>query len=95
MEDKKLICDIVKTLHENLKVPVTCKIRIFKNEEKTLDLAKSIEEAGCSVLTVHGRTKEQNKHLQGCADWSIIKKIKDSLKIPVIANGNIYLFEDV
>jgi len=49
---------MVSNLHKNLKVPVTCKIRILPSEEKTIELAKRIEAAGCSVLTVHGRTKE-------------------------------------
>jgi len=49
---------LVNKLHENLDIPVTCKIRILKSKEKTIKLAKLIEKAGCSVLTVHGRTKE-------------------------------------
>jgi len=48
----------VKKLHENLGIPVTCKIRVLPNKEATLKLAKDIEAAGCSILTVHGRTKE-------------------------------------
>jgi tRNA-dihydrouridine synthase 1 len=48
----------VKKLHENLKIPVTCKMRILPNKENTIELAKKIELSGCSVLTVHGRTKE-------------------------------------
>jgi tRNA-dihydrouridine synthase 1 len=51
-------------------------------------------ESGCSLLTVHGRTKEQNKDKVGSCDWKIIKKIKESINIPVVANGGIHTFED-
>lgn len=44
---------------------------------------------------MHGRTKEQNKDKVGECDWAIIKKIKETLNIPVVANGGIYLFNDV
>jgi len=55
---------------------------------------KIIEDAGCSLLTVHGRTKEQNKQKVGKCDWEMIKKIKRAVKIPVYANGGIYNYED-
>ena len=46
------------------------------------------------MLTVHGRTKEQNKERVGECDWKIIKKIKEYVSIPVVANGGIYSYED-
>ena len=54
-----------------------------------------IVNAGCSLLTVHGRTKEQNKEKVGACDWPMIKKIKDSIGIPVVANGGIHTYDDV
>lgn len=86
---------MVAKLKKNLKVPVTCKIRCLPNEEDTLKLAKEIEKAGAALLTVHGRTREHNKQTVGPANYQIIKKIKETLKIPVIANGGISTFEDV
>jgi len=47
------------------------------------------------LLTVHGRTKEQNKDKVGSCDWEMIRKIKESLNIPVVANGGVYTFPDV
>jgi len=85
---------MVEKLAKNLKVPVTCKIRILPKEEDTMRLVKIIEDAGCSLLTVHGRTKEQNKQKVGKCDWDIIKRIKKTVKIPVYANGGIYNYED-
>lgn len=67
---------IVKTLRENLKVPISCKIRIFEDVTKTIAYAKMLEEAGCQMLSVHGRTREQKGRLTGVADWSQIKIVK-------------------
>lgn len=60
-----------------------------------MSLVKRIEAAGASLLTVHGRLKEHNKHRVGAANHCIIKEIKDTLKIPVIVNGGISTFKDV
>lgn len=95
LQEPDLICEIVKTLHDNLKIPVTCKIRILKNEEETIKLCKNLEESGCSILTIHGRTKEQNKDYVGEANWEIVKKIRNIIKIPMFCNGGIYKFDDV
>ena len=92
---KELICSMVATLHKELKVPVTCKIRCLPTEKETLELALAIQDAGASLLTVHGRCKEHNKHLCGATNYDIIKKIKQALDIPVIANGGIAKFADI
>jgi len=95
MSKPEIVYQLVNILHRHLKVPVFCKMRIFNNMEKTVNFAKMLQEAGCQLLTVHARTKEQKGHQQGLADWSFIKHIKEELNIPVIANGNIQCFEDV
>lgn len=86
---------MVRLMVQECKVPVTCKIRILPDDRDTLRLCKAIEEAGASIICVHGRMKEQKKTLTGECEWEIIRLIKQQAKIPIFANGGIYTFEDV
>lgn len=95
LEDFETIKAIVETLSAGLDVPVTCKIRVFNDEAKTLRLAQMIQDAGCSLLTVHGRTKENTKTKIGPNNFDIIKKIKQTLNIPVFANGGVAHLSDI
>ena len=94
-DDWKLIETLIKEATNRFNIPITCKIRIFDDEKKTIEYAKMIERAGCYLLTVHGRTREMKGQFTGLADWNVIKKIKEQLKIPVFANGNIQTYSDV
>lgn len=58
-------------------------------------MVKKIEEKGASMLTVHGRTRMQNKDLVGRANWSMIRCIKRLVNIPVVANGGVSNFRDL
>lgn len=95
LEEWPLLTRMVKELHDNLSIPVTCKIRVLDDEARTLEMCRLLQDAGCSVLCVHGRTKEMLKQSIGPCDFDIIKKIKETMKIPVIANGGIETMDDV
>jgi len=95
MDNPPLVYELVSILHKYLKVPVFCKIRILPSLDDTIKFAKMLESAGCQLLTVHGRTKEQKGHQQGLANWDAIRRIKEEISIPVIANGNIREYSDL
>lgn len=80
---------IMKAVVENSSVPVTVKIRKGWDKENivAVQVAKIAEEVGISAITIHGRTRSE--FYTGKADWDIIKEVKDSVKIPVIGNGDI------
>ncbi|KAJ8065620.1 hypothetical protein OCU04_006295 [Sclerotinia nivalis] len=96
-EDQGLIYKLINTLHKELDVPVTAKIRILETREKTLEYAKMVVSAGASILTVHGRTREMKGHKTGLADWAVLRFLRDSLpkEVVLFANGNILSREDI
>ncbi|XP_057310379.1 tRNA-dihydrouridine(16/17) synthase [NAD(P)(+)]-like [Hydractinia symbiolongicarpus] len=95
MEEWELVEKIIRTASERIKKPITCKIRIYKSIEHTVEYAKRLEKAGAKIVTVHGRLREQKGPLTGVADWEHIKAVKENLSIPVFANGNIQYLRDV
>lgn len=73
---------------------MSAKIRIFPELEKTVAYARMLEQAGASLLAVHGRTREQKNGGAIRADWDAIKAVKAALSIPVLGNGNIRTLTD-
>lgn len=96
-EDWDLIARMIRKLHEELEIPVTAKMRILETPEKTLAYAKTILDAGASILTVHGRRREQKGHNTGLADWQMIRYLRENLpkETVLFANGNILQHEDI
>ena len=89
-----LVEEIVTEVVKVSKVPVTVKMRKGWDSEHVVavEAAKIIERAGASAITIHGRTRDE--FYSGEADWDIIKKVKQSVNIPVIGNGDVKSKED-
>lgn len=90
----ELIGEIVHEVVKATEKPVTVKIRKGwdKNNINAVQVAKIIEQAGASAITIHGRTREE--YYGGKVDLDIIKKVKEAVNIPVIGNGDIRSVED-
>lgn len=89
MKNPKLVEEIVSSVVKAVQKPVTVKIRKGFDEEhvNAVEIAKIAEAAGAAAVAVHGRTREQ--YYAGEADWEIIAKVKETLTIPVIGNGDV------
>ena len=83
------IAEIARAVINVAKRPVLAKIRSGweVGSENALEVAKLLEDCGVSAIAVHGRTRSQM--FSGKADWNIISKIKQQVKIPVIGNGDV------
>ena len=92
MKNPELAGRVVRAAKDAATVPVTVKIRKGWDSETAPEFAKVLEASGADMITIHGRTREQ--FYQGKADWDVIRQVKQSVKIPVIGNGDIFSSED-
>ncbi len=89
LRDLQNVHSLISTLNNELPIPVTTKIRLGwdENTKQPVELAKMLEDAGSSLITVHARTRSQ--HFQNEADWDAIAAVKQAVGVPVIGNGDV------
>ena len=94
MKNPERIGEILTAMVKKLKKPVTVKIRKGFDESRinAVEIARIAEACGAAAIAVHGRTREQ--FYSGRADWDVIGRVKEAVKIPVIGNGDVFEPED-
>lgn len=95
LKEPDTIVAIFKLLKKHLSIPITAKIRLGWDEDSLnyLHVSKLLEDNGCAMITVHGRTKKQG--YQGRANWYAIAEVKQNVSIPVLANGDVNSTDDI
>ncbi|EMR08175.1 hypothetical protein PNEG_03348 [Pneumocystis murina B123] len=95
MHDLQNVCEMVKAVKERCgrQMCVEVKIRIHGDLRKTVDWAQKVQAAGIDYIVVHGRRRNQRSSEP--VNLNAIKLIKESLNIPVVANGDVFTFSDV
>ena len=94
MRTPEIACEMMKKTVRAVALPVSIKMRLGWDRDhiNVIEMARMAEDAGIASIAVHGRTKEQQ--YSGEADWEMIARVKQHVRIPVIGNGDIFSGED-
>ena len=94
MKTPELAGRILEAMVKAVRIPVTVKFRAGWDEEhrNAVEIARIAEDSGVAAVAVHGRTRDQ--FYMGKADWEIIRRVKEAVKVPVFGNGDIFTVAD-
>ena len=94
MKNPQLAYEVLAAMVDAVQIPVTVKFRAGCDDEhrNAVEIALAAERAGVAAVAVHGRTRQQ--FYEGKADWSIIRQVKQAVKVPVFGNGDIFTVAD-
>ena len=94
MKNPQLAYEVLAAMVAAVKIPVTVKFRAGWDDKhrNAVEIALAAERAGVAAVAVHGRTRQQ--FYEGKADWSIIRQVKQAVKVPVFGNGDIFTVAD-
>ena len=100
LQDLPRACDILKALRRNIDLPLSCKIRLLKDNKSTVDFVQGLVKAGANAITIHGREPGDEAHKPGKLDrlTDIVKILKSTASlqsIPIIINGDLYTRNDM
>lgn len=96
LEQPQLLISVVQQLASFLSIPLSVKVRLLPSGiEDSLNLYKQLQDAGASLLTIHGRNRFQKAERTGHADWTAIRQAVDLLDIPILANGSMSSLQDI
>jgi tRNA-dihydrouridine synthase B len=88
MRNPALVAETFRLLSAHLPVPVTAKLRLgWEKQVNYLEIARIVEDNGAALIALHARTKEQK--YGGKADWDAIARLKQTVSVPVIGNGDV------
>ncbi|TDH66719.1 hypothetical protein CCR75_007849 [Bremia lactucae] len=93
LQKPEVACDIMKTLRRNLNIPLSCKIRLLPEIQDTVDLARRLEDAGAHAIGVHMR--QIHERPVDKASWDRLAPVVSALSVPVLANGDVFRYEDM
>lgn len=85
----------VSAMSQSFTVPVSTKLRLCQPPLKTVELALRLEAVGASWITLHARMVSARRRRRGAADLTVVAYLKERLRVPVISNGNVRIFDDL
>jgi tRNA-dihydrouridine synthase B len=87
LQTPELAFDLVRAMRQGTSLPVSAKIRLGWDCDRSLEIAQGLEAAGVSLITIHGRTSQQR--YAGEADWEAIARVAQAVRVPVIGSGDV------